>query len=128
MITFPFNFQPVSTTVRTGSYSIPSGQYAYVTATAKNGGTFSIGGTVALDSDGNSWNVLATSPVDYTTTGTGNSLKTGGTGDSDNGDAFTSETAYDRNNVAASFWVAESTSLDSSGDARYTVTLYNNIS
>jgi hypothetical protein len=44
----PFNFQPVSVTTRTGSYTIPTGFYAYVAVQCEAGGTFSINSTVAL--------------------------------------------------------------------------------
>jgi hypothetical protein len=47
-IIVPFNFQPVSTTVRTAGYTLPSGRYAYVTAFCDTGQTFSINGVVAL--------------------------------------------------------------------------------
>lgn len=45
----PFNFQPTSTTVRTGSYTIPAGNFAYVKVQCETGGTFSIDGSVALE-------------------------------------------------------------------------------
>lgn len=54
-IVVPFNFQPSSTTVRTGSYTIPAGFYAYVSVHCEPGGTFSIDGNEALsaiNSDG----------------------------------------------------------------------------
>jgi hypothetical protein len=44
----PFGFQPNSVSVKTGSYTIPSGYYAYVTAYCDEDGSFSVGGTVAL--------------------------------------------------------------------------------
>lgn len=50
MINIPFNFQPESVSVQTGSYTIPTGKYAYVAAHVQNGGTFTIGGATALSS------------------------------------------------------------------------------
>lgn len=47
----PFNHRPSSTTVRTSSYSIPSGKYARVIVQVENGGSFSINGSTALTSD-----------------------------------------------------------------------------
>lgn len=48
MIALPFNFQPTSVDVKTASYTIPSGKYAYVTVNVENGGSFSIDGSDAL--------------------------------------------------------------------------------
>jgi outer membrane lipoprotein SlyB len=47
----PFNFQPVSVSVKTGSYTIPSGKYARVYVECENGGTFTINGNTAMDTD-----------------------------------------------------------------------------
>lgn len=47
----PFDFNPqTSSGVKTGSFTLASDEYAFVTAYAQNGGTFSIGGTVVLSS------------------------------------------------------------------------------
>lgn len=50
MIHIPFNNDPTSVDVKTSSYTIPSGSYAYVTAQVADGGTFTIDSTTALDS------------------------------------------------------------------------------
>jgi hypothetical protein len=50
MINIPFNFQPESVAVKTASYDIPAGKFAYVTAYVENGGTFTIDGSVAMTS------------------------------------------------------------------------------
>lgn len=50
-IQIPFNFQPVSTSIKTSSYTIPSGQFAYVVAYVENGGTFTIDGVTSIDSN-----------------------------------------------------------------------------
>ena len=44
----PFNFQPSSVAVKTGSYTIPAGKYARVTATIEGAGTFTINAVSAL--------------------------------------------------------------------------------
>jgi len=44
----PFNFQPVSVSVKTASYTIPAGQYAYVVAYLQDGGSFTIDGSTVL--------------------------------------------------------------------------------
>lgn len=46
----PFDFNPNSADVKTGSFTIPAGKYAIVTAMVQNGGTFTIDATVALTS------------------------------------------------------------------------------
>lgn len=48
-INVPFNFQPTSVSVKTSSYTIPAGSYAYVEAQAEDGGTFTIDGSTALN-------------------------------------------------------------------------------
>lgn len=47
----PFNNRPTSTSVKTSTYIIPAGKYARVIAYVEDGGTFSIDGLVALESD-----------------------------------------------------------------------------
>jgi len=50
MLFKPFDYNPNSVSVKTGSYSIPAGRYALIEAEVRNGGTFSIDGSVALKS------------------------------------------------------------------------------
>lgn len=50
MIALPFNFQPDSVSVKTSSYDIPAGSYAYVTFCVRAGGTGTIDGSTAIDS------------------------------------------------------------------------------
>jgi hypothetical protein len=50
-IVVPFNFAPESVDVKTASYTIPTGKYAYVAAHVENGGTFTIDSTTALSSE-----------------------------------------------------------------------------
>jgi hypothetical protein len=65
---FPFNFRPTSVvTITSGSYTVPSNSYAYVTADVGPGATFSINsnvvlsGQAAINSSGNVLNVGALS-------------------------------------------------------------------
>jgi len=51
MISIPFNFQPVSVSVKTSSYTIPTGKYAYVVAFVADGGYFFIDSATALMSE-----------------------------------------------------------------------------
>lgn len=176
-IQVPFNYEPDSVSVKTGSYSIPSGQYAFVTAYCRDGGTFSIGGTVALEADGtdldgdiltvsesrtSAGTVHATTngysfeghllftagsaltiTVGGVTTVTGASpgeryeVKAGPAEDINIGGTTPQGTLVGferrpmgqvRSIVSGSFWVPASTALTLSGNTRYTVSLYNNIS
>lgn len=49
---YGFNGNPTSVSVKTGSYNIPAGNYAYVTAVCESGQTFSIDGTAAMTTFG----------------------------------------------------------------------------
>jgi len=70
----PFNFQPVSVSVKTGSYTIPAGKYARVTVEVDSGGIFTINtinactsaGFIAIDQANASLAALSYSvPTDY---------------------------------------------------------------
>lgn len=49
-INIPFNFQPVSVSVKTSSYTIPASNYAFITANVRNGGSFTIDSSTVLQS------------------------------------------------------------------------------
>lgn len=49
-INIPFNFQPVSVSVQTSSYTIPANNYAFITANVRNGGSFTIDSNTVLQS------------------------------------------------------------------------------
>lgn len=51
LISFPFNFNPDSVSVKTGSYTIPAGKYARVTPNVYDGGNFSIDSNEILKVD-----------------------------------------------------------------------------
>lgn len=59
----PSTQQPDSVSVKTGTYTIPTGFYAYVTASVQDTDTFSIGGVVALSATGNVTQSLTTGAV-----------------------------------------------------------------
>lgn len=49
----PFDFNPVSVSVKTGSYTIPAGKYARAIVNVIGSGTFTINGTTALSGSQN---------------------------------------------------------------------------
>lgn len=49
---YGFNGNPTSVSVKTGSYTIPAGNYAYVTAVCESGQSFSVDGTAAIATSG----------------------------------------------------------------------------
>lgn len=122
MATTGFNNKPASTTVRTASYTIPAGRYARVVANVQAGGTFTIGGVVALSSIALSWSVLASSPLaQNASNGAGSLLTTtsgGGSG------AFASTTAFMQTSACEYFWVPAGTVLSGAGTWRMTVEEY----
>ena len=67
MISIPFNFQPASVSVKTSSYTIPTGKYAYVVAFVTDGAFFSIDSVTALTSEaGIEYSINAVSqPANY---------------------------------------------------------------
>ncbi len=48
-IVVPFDFEPDLVSVHTGSKTVPAGKYAYVVTEVKDGGTFTIDGSTALE-------------------------------------------------------------------------------
>lgn len=117
----PFNFQPESTSVRTSSYTIPTGKYAKVDVQCIGGGTFTIDGATALSSS--SWSVLASDNMrmdanNYLTTGANGTI--GGVGG-----AFNENTAYD--NQTQTFWLPSGAVINGTGTWRAVVQIYSNI-
>jgi len=118
----PFNFQPESVSVRTGSYTIPAGKYAFVTVNVEGTGTFTIGGTTALRGTSNT--VLASSALDYRT-GTGhNALITVSGGTSNDGNAFSTST--NSSSPTANYWLPSGTVINGSGTWRAVVSIFKN--
>ena len=169
-IVIPFNFQPDSVAVKTGSYTIPAGSYAYVVAYASRGGWIKIDGSLALDHQSTITNVNVTATGTNTashtvatdsafegfvansvstgwTFGGGSSVPFGVTGGSSHviklgpGGSVTSDAtssvkyivgyefvANETNSSTAAFWVPTGTAFTLSGDAKYTVSLFTEIS
>ena len=64
-VTYGFSGNPDSVSIQTGSYTIPAGKYAYVTAFCNSGETFSIDGTNVLDPDSATGNGGTSSSVSF---------------------------------------------------------------
>lgn len=62
-ISFGYLGNPVSTTQVTGSYTIPAGYFAVVSASCKAGGTMTVNAVTVLHSSANTWTALASSTV-----------------------------------------------------------------
>lgn len=122
----PFNFQPESISVKTSSYAIPAGKYAYVSVNVEGTGTFTISGATALR--GTSHSVLAGSVLDYdSATHVGqNRMLVNESGGTNSGNAFSSDTVT--TSITAHYWVPAGTTISGSGTWRATVSLYSNIS
>lgn len=116
----PFNFQPESISVKTASYTVPAGKYAYITANVIGAATFTIGGATAIS--GNASTLLSSTTLDLG--GTTGSLLTNTTlGAGTN--AFTSTTV--NTTETASFWAPSGTVINGTGTWRATVSIYSNI-
>jgi len=120
----PFNFQPETVEVKTASYPIPAGKYAYVVANVEGTGTFTIGGTTALRGTSNT--VLSGSVLDYNTdTGANQLIVTSGASLAPDGNAFSSSTHG--TTVAVGYWLPSGTTIAGTGTWRAVVSLYSNI-
>jgi hypothetical protein len=127
----PFDNNPVSVSVKTGSYTIPSGQYARVVANVKAGGTFTIDAATALDSVSRSWSVLASDNLKlstYSTSVGGLATETAQQSMGSAGAAFTETTAYCETSETGEFWLPAGTVINGTGSWRATVMLYNVVS
>lgn len=118
----PFNFQPSSVSVKTGSYDIPTGKYAKVVVNLEGSATFTIGGVTALVGTQNS--VLGSSSLTYSNTGVSGRLSTHGA-ETVAGSAFTPAT--DQKTVIAEYWLPAGTTINGTGTWRAVVMEYNNI-
>lgn len=133
-----FNNNPLSTTVRTASYTIPAGRYARVVANLEGSATLTINGTTALRGTQNS--ILSSSGLITQTqiinagfggvstnfSGqvlmTGAGVNNGGTNNFGSA-AFTSGT--DQKTVVQEFWCPTGTVINGTGTWRAIVTEYN---
>jgi len=132
MINIPFNFQPLSVSVKTGSYTIPSGKYAYVSANVEGTGTFTLGGDIALRG-------TTTAQV----TNTASTLRGNGdmfpslsgalilASEGPNGDdveSLTYSSVTFSESVTSAYWLPAGSVINGSGTWRATVSLFNEIS
>jgi len=135
-IVIPFNFQPVSVSVKTSSYTIPAGKYAYVTANAIGSATFEIGGATALSGSSTTQTTNTSSALRYGT-GRGGAYTTerhllSGYVNNDlardpHGDAFGYASKTFNEVATASYWLPAGTVISGSGTWRATVSLYNEL-
>lgn len=130
------------------SYTVPAGFYAIVKAQVRNGGTFSVNGTVVLTS--NTWNSISSNSSPNTITGGGNSgtvmptMSTAnpsgtttsyvtGTGiaqnPGNNGTAYTSSATFTNATamtaIEQQFKVPTGTVVVGAGNASYSIELYS---
>lgn len=132
-LVIPFDNCPVSVSVKTGSYTIPSGQYARTVASVSDGGTFTIGGTTALHSKAStSWSVLASDNLklaDYSSSTGFLATVQSASGLTSAGAAFSETTAYaSGTSQNAEFWLPAGTVINGTGTWAATVMLYNVVS
>jgi hypothetical protein len=121
----PFNFQPTSVSVKTGSYTIPSGKYARVSVALLGDSTFTIGGTTCLESK--TWSVLSSDNLRLADGAATNALFTtvGNTGIGSTGGAFNENPAY--GNASCSYFLPAGTVINGTGVWRAVVEEYFNI-
>ena len=89
------------------TYTIPAGEYAYVTAQVRGGGTVRLDSTTVLTSD--SWNTLGKGAGNLWSTGTAGALNATASGTSTDA-AYTADTA--ESSEAASYWVPTGTVVE----------------
>jgi hypothetical protein len=135
----PFNYCPVSTTVKTSSYTVPTGQYARVIANLEGSASLTIDGVTAIrgtqhtalsssnmsvqsqDAVGGAGGISTTYRTNVTLTGAG--AAQGFTNIPTN--AF--NTTTDQKTVIADFWVPAGTVISGTGTWRAVVSIYNQI-
>ena len=133
MINIPFNFQPASVSVKTSSYTIPIGKYAYVSANVEGTGTFTIGGDIALRGTTSS-QITNTSSIarsrlgSFPNTSSSSILTTNATPDAGDSASFGYGSATFTESVTSSYWIPAGSVISGSGTWRATVSLYNEIS
>ena len=125
----PFNFQPESVSVETGSYTVPAGKYARVTVNLEGSATFTIGGATALRGTQNT--VLASDNLRISDasfpTGAGTlSADTIGAADlGAAGGAFSESTR--QVTVVQSYFLPTGTLINGTGTWRAVIEIYNSI-
>lgn len=123
-LTIPFNHQPISTSVKTSSYTIPAGNYARASVFILGTGTFTIDGLVACGGVQNT--VLASDNLKLGTTSLPGALITAASDSGySTGGAFTEAT--DLKPIVAEYWLPTGTVVSGSGTWAVTIELYNMI-
>lgn len=123
----PFNFQPVSVSVKTASYTIPAGKYARVLVNLEGSATFTIGGVTAIRGTENT--VLASDNLRTVTPASQQSnalyTSTGETSASAVGGAFNESVRQTA--ITAELWLPTGTVINGTGTWRAVVMEYNEI-
>jgi hypothetical protein len=121
----PFDNNPTSVSVKTASYTIPSGKYAKVVVNLEGSATFTINGTLALRGTQNS--VLASDNMRVSNNnfsfGSGYLATTSNSDTQAAGSAFTETT--DQKTVIVELWLPTGTVLNGTGTWRAVVMEYN---
>lgn len=128
----PFNFQPESVSVVTGSYTVPPGKYARVIANVSGSSTFTIGGATALASTSATWSVLASDNLRTVSGGGGSTnalfTNTAETSIQAVGSAFNESTAQMNTALSEVYFLPSGTVINGTGTWRAVVEQYSNIS
>ena len=131
----PFNFQPDSVSVKTGSYTIPPAKYARVVVNLIGSATFTIDAVTALSGAQNS--TITSAGNLYKMAGnpgtvSSNQVGTLGTAGFSGGSSTTSTEAVfgnetDQKVVVAEYWLPTGTIINGTGTWRAVVMIYNQI-
>jgi hypothetical protein len=118
----PFDNNPLAVSVKTASYTIPTGRFARVLINLEGSATFTIGGVTAIRGTQNS--VLAGANLRTNTTISNALITTSSPGTV--GAAFTDTT--DQKTTIAELWLPSGTVINGTGTWRAVVMEYNAIS
>lgn len=122
----PFDNNPLAVSVKTASYTIPTGRFARVLINLEGSATFTIGGVIAIRGTQNS--VLASDNLRINSSGFGpnGALHTTTDNTGTSGTAFTETT--DQKTIIAELWLPSGTVINGTGTWRAVVMEYNAIS
>jgi len=120
----PFDNNPLAVSVKTASYTIPTGRFARVLINLEGSATFTIGGVTAIRGTQNS--VLASDNL-KTNTSLSNALVTTTASDPGTAGAAFTET-NDQKTTIAELWLPSGTVINGTGTWRAVVMEYNAIS
>jgi hypothetical protein len=123
-VLIPFDNNPVAVSVKTASYTIPTGRFARILINLEGSATFTIGGVTAIRGTQNS--VLASDNLRTNTSLSNILVTTTDTNPTTTGAAFTETT--DQKTVIAELWLPSGTVINGTGTWRAVVMEYNAIS